>query len=118
MFLISYEAVGHNLRVNYYSNPVVIFPLTGTPTGVEGVSNNAAVLMRNIGTFAALGDESSTCDTGGSGAVSGNAASPTTSAILTSSTTTSSKTTTATTTTTTTTSTTTTTTKSKTKSKT
>merc|ERR1711952_331050 len=93
MFLISYEAVGHNLRVNYYSNPVVIFPLTGTPTGVEGVSNNAAVLMRNIGTFAALGDESGTCDTGGSGAVSGNTASPTTSAILTSSTTTSSKTT-------------------------
>ena len=105
--ILSYEAVGHNLRVNYYSNPVVIFPVTGTPTGVEGVSNNAAVLMRNIETFSALGDESGTCETGGSGAVSGNTASPTTSAILTS---TSSKTTTATTTTTTTTSTTTTTT--------
>ena len=99
--ILSYEAVGHNLRVNYYSNPVVIFPLTGTPTGVEGVSNNAAVLMRNIETFAALGDESGTCDsdTGGSGAVSGNTASPTTSAIPTSRTTASSTTTTATTTT-------------------
>ena len=99
--ILSYEAEGYKLRVNYYSNPAVIFPITGTPTGVEGVSNNAAVLMRNIDTFSALGDESGTCDTGGRGAVSGDTASPTTSTIATSRTTASSTTTTATTTTTT-----------------
>ena len=42
--------------MNYYSNPDVIFPRTGTPTGVGGVSNNARVLKVMIGQMAALGE--------------------------------------------------------------
>ena len=36
----------------------MLYPVTGTPTGVAAVSDNAAVLRRNIATFAAIGDES------------------------------------------------------------
>merc|ERR1719315_603057 len=39
--ILGYFADGHSTRVNYYSNPDVIFPTTGTATGVEGLSNNA-----------------------------------------------------------------------------
>ena len=45
--ILAYYADGHAQRVNYYSNPAVTFPATGTPTGVEGVSNNAAVITAN-----------------------------------------------------------------------
>ena len=45
--ILAYDALGHRLRVNYYSNPAVIYPGTGTPTGVQGVSNNAAVITAN-----------------------------------------------------------------------
>ena len=59
--ILAYYAEGHSHRVNYYSNPNVIFPDTGTPTGVAGISNNAAVLTNNRFMMAALGDESADC---------------------------------------------------------
>ena len=62
--ILAYYAPGHDDRVNYYSNPNVIHPLTGTPTGVAGVSNNAAVLLHNRFDLASVGDESGACSTG------------------------------------------------------
>ena len=52
---------GKNLtRTNYYSNPAVNFPF-GPPTGIRGISNNAAVLISNRFIMAATGDETSVC---------------------------------------------------------
>jgi len=34
-------------QVNYWSNPAIILPDTGTPTGVRGRNNNAKVLTEN-----------------------------------------------------------------------
>ena len=69
---MSYSYAGHETRVNYYSNPSVILPDTGTPTGLEGISDNAAVLTKNRFTMAALGDESADCSaTGGTGGTGG-----------------------------------------------
>jgi len=62
--ILAYNAAGHSSRVNYYSNPAVTFPGTGTPTGVAGLSNNAAVISRNRFVMAGLGDESATCSDG------------------------------------------------------
>ena len=45
--ILGYNADGHYNRVNYYSNPEVIFPTTGTATGVTGLSNNAKVISAN-----------------------------------------------------------------------
>ena len=59
--ILAYPRLGFNARVNYYSNPSVILPLTGTPTGVAGVSNTAAVITQNRFTMAAHGDESAAC---------------------------------------------------------
>merc|ERR1712110_903008 len=59
--ILGYYANGHSHRVNYYSNPNVIFPETGTPTGVADISDNAAVLTKNRFMMAALGDESLDC---------------------------------------------------------
>ena len=59
--IMAYGTTGYRRKANYYSNPDVIFPGTGTPTGVAGVSNNARVLREMIGQMAALGDESGTC---------------------------------------------------------
>ena len=53
----SYSAEGHRRRINYWSNPSVNYPLTGTPTGIAGVTNNAAVLTKQRFKLAALGDE-------------------------------------------------------------
>jgi len=63
--ILAYHAAGHRTRVNYYSNPSVVYPATGTPTGVAGVSDNAAVLMRNRIALQRLGDESGSCKTSG-----------------------------------------------------
>ena len=60
--ILAYGAPGHSTRINYYSNPSVIYPPTGTPTGVEGLSNNAAVLIRNRFILAAVGNESADCN--------------------------------------------------------
>ena len=59
--IMAYGTTGYRRKANYYSNPDVIFPGTGTPTGVAGVSNNARVLREMIGQMAAVGDESGTC---------------------------------------------------------
>ena len=60
---MGYEVPGHRDRVNYYSNPAVTLPATGTPTGVAGESDVARVFMENIDTVSALGDESGSCST-------------------------------------------------------
>ena len=59
--ILAYSRAGYNARVNFYSNPSVILPLTGTPTGVAGVSNTAAVITQNRFTMVAHGDESAAC---------------------------------------------------------
>jgi hypothetical protein len=59
--ILAYTAPNHKTRVNYYSNPSIDLPATGTPTGVEGLSNNAAVLLLNRFAMESLGDESSQC---------------------------------------------------------
>ena len=59
--ILAYSAQGHRDRKNYYSNPAVLLPNTGTPTGKVGVSNNAAVLNMNRFRMAGVGDESSAC---------------------------------------------------------
>ena len=64
--ILAYSASGHSTRVNYYSNPSVDYPVTGTATGVVGVSNNAAVITSNRFSFAGLGDESASCINGSS----------------------------------------------------
>jgi len=58
---LAYYSKGYGNKVNYYSNPDVTFPATGTPTGVEGVSNNAKVMTEVRFNMAAMGDESGTC---------------------------------------------------------
>ena len=35
--IMAYGRSGYSANANYYSNPDVIHPVTGTPTGVEGV---------------------------------------------------------------------------------
>ena len=67
--ILAYSASGHSSRVNYYSNPNVMYPITGTPTGVAGLSDNAGLLINNRMLMAAVGDESGTC--GDSGVTSG-----------------------------------------------
>ena len=59
--IMAYWRSGYDTRVNYHSNPSVILPWTGTPTGVAGVSNNAAVITGNRFVMAANGDESAVC---------------------------------------------------------
>ena len=59
--ILAYSRAGYNARVNFYSNPSVLLPLTGTPTGVTGVSNTAAVITQNRFIMAAHGDESAAC---------------------------------------------------------
>ena len=59
--ILAYSAQGHRDRKNYYSNPALLLPETGTATGKVGVSNNAAVLNMNRFRMAGVGDESSAC---------------------------------------------------------
>ena len=59
--ILAYRRAGYNARVNYYSNPSVILPLTGTPTGIAGVSNTASVIIQNRFKMASHGDESAVC---------------------------------------------------------
>ena len=48
---MAYNGFGHYTRVNYYSNPSVIFPITDTATGVAGKEDNARVITMNRWTF-------------------------------------------------------------------
>jgi len=59
--ILAYSDSGHPRRVNYYSNPDVRFPSTGTQTGVAGVSNNARVITENRFLMAGCGNEQNTC---------------------------------------------------------
>ena len=45
--IMAYRRQGHITRVNYWSNPNVKHPSTGTVTGVDGLSNNALILTQN-----------------------------------------------------------------------
>ncbi len=56
--IMAYSATGHSTRVNYWSNPNVNHPTTGTPTGVATLSNNAALLTLRRYTLASIADES------------------------------------------------------------
>ena len=79
--ILAYSATNHNTRVNYYSNPNIIYPSTGTPTGEAVNSDNARVLMENRMAMAAVGDESSpTCRAGGGGGTTGTTSAPGTTA--------------------------------------
>merc|ERR1719312_1387233 len=55
--IMGYKAFGHRFRVNYYSNPNIIFPTTGTATGGVGLSNNAKVISENRFAMAACGTD-------------------------------------------------------------
>jgi len=59
--ILAYPTWGYTKRVNYYSNPDVVYPETGTVTGVSGQSNNAALLIRNRKALSQIGDESLAC---------------------------------------------------------
>jgi len=59
--ILAYNAANHGTRVNYYSNPNINHPSTGTPTGVTGTSNNARLLTEKAIALAAIGNESGTC---------------------------------------------------------
>ena len=59
--ILAYTAAGHKTRVNYYSNPSVELAATGTATGIEGLSNNAAVLLKNRFAMAGIGDQHEEC---------------------------------------------------------
>ena len=48
---MAYNGFGHYTRVNYYSNPSVMFPITNTATGVAGKADNARVITMNRWTF-------------------------------------------------------------------
>ena len=57
--IMSYSAPGHETRANYWSNPNVIHPLTGTPTGVADLSDNARLWQEKRASLAAVGNEES-----------------------------------------------------------
>ena len=59
--ILAYQTHGHWARANYYSDPNMIYPPTGTPLGVVGVSNNVKVITDVRIAFAAVADESGTC---------------------------------------------------------
>merc|ERR1712179_819088 len=55
---VGYYSLGYSTRVNYYSNPAINYPGTGTSTGVTGLSNNARVITENRYAMDALGSDS------------------------------------------------------------
>ena len=59
--VLGYSKTGYSTRVNYYSNPSVIHPATGTRTGVAGTADNARLLTEQRFKLAAMGDESMSC---------------------------------------------------------
>ena len=59
--ILAYYKDGYRTRKNYYSNPSVIFPPTGTRTGDAKTANNALLLMQQRFKLAAVGDESMSC---------------------------------------------------------
>ena len=65
--IMAYRSGDHLYRRNYWSNPRLNLPESGTSLGVEGVSDNALVLTNNRFTYAATGDESGQCESVGGG---------------------------------------------------
>ena len=63
MTIQAYSSKLGEKEINYYSNPDVVFPKTGQPTGIKGSSNSVKVLTEKRFAMAALGDESQ-CTTG------------------------------------------------------
>ena len=63
--ILAYTNPDHRTRANYYSNPSMIYPPTGTPLGVKEVSDCARLLTENRFAFAAIGDESGKCNSKG-----------------------------------------------------
>ena len=59
--IMAYQADGHKRRQNVFSNPSILNAETGTKIGVVGISNSAAVLIRNRKQMSLLGDESEKC---------------------------------------------------------
>jgi hypothetical protein len=59
--ILAYTTTNHSTRVNYYSNPGVIYSNTGTYIRTQAISNNAAVLLENRFKMAAISDESDAC---------------------------------------------------------
>ena len=60
--IMAYAAPNYPTRTNYFSNPDVVFPETGTSTGVHGRANNVAVMLKNRFSMAKVGDESTGCN--------------------------------------------------------
>ena len=58
MTIQAYSSKLEEMEINYYSNPDVVFPKTGQPTGIKGSSNSVRVLTQKRFAMAALGDES------------------------------------------------------------
>jgi hypothetical protein len=56
--IMAYSAPDHQTRINFFSNPDIIYNETNTPMGTI-TSNNARVLLLNRFRMAAVGDESS-----------------------------------------------------------
>ena len=65
--IMAYRSGDHLYRRNYWSNPRLNLPESGTSLGVEDVSDNALVLTNNRFTYAATGDESGQCESVGGG---------------------------------------------------
>jgi len=59
--ILAYSAPGFRSRINFYSNPNIRNPFSDTPTGLTGISDNAAVLFQNRFKMASVGDESAKC---------------------------------------------------------
>ena len=60
--VLAYTKSGFGIRVNYYSSPNVIYPPTGTRTGVAGSADNARLLTEQRFKLARMGDESISCN--------------------------------------------------------
>ena len=58
--ILAYNREGHNQRVNYYSNPAIKYPPTGTLTG-SYTADNAWVFVKNRWSFTSIGNESAEC---------------------------------------------------------
>ena len=74
--ILGYNAAGHSTRVNYYSSASQVYPPTGTPLGVAGLSDNAWVLLHNRIALSAVGDESAVCADGSSATTTTTTAAP------------------------------------------
>jgi len=59
--IMSYARKGHYKQVNYYSNPRINLPMTGTPLGVEEEADSARLLNERRAKIAGVGDESESC---------------------------------------------------------